>query len=72
MECHVVGCAVLVCVCDVVYGAYSQDALSRRVNDGQVDNGPVMREEEEKWFRSNLGWDTFQTRLRFDVKRNLP
>lgn len=41
MEVHVVGGAILVCICDVVDGANSQDNLPHCVNNGQVNNSPV-------------------------------
>ena len=48
MDGHVVGQAVLVGICDVVDGTYSHDDLSQGVNNGQVDDRPVQREEEEE------------------------
>lgn len=46
VEGHVVGDAVPVVVRDVVDGAHRQDDLARRVNDGQVDDGPEQEEED--------------------------
>lgn len=48
MEGHVVGGAIPVCICDVMDSTYCQDHLSHRVNDGQVNNSPAQREEEEE------------------------
>lgn len=47
MEDHVVRGAILVCICDVMDGANSQDNLPHCVNNGQVNNSPVKWEEEE-------------------------
>lgn len=41
VEDHVVRGPVPVCVCDVMDSAHRHDDLPHRVNDGQVDNGPV-------------------------------
>lgn len=48
MEVHIVRGAILVCICDVMDGTYSQHNLSNGVDNGQVNNSPVDREEEEE------------------------
>lgn len=48
VEGHVVGGAVLVSICDVIYCTYGHDDLPRRVDNGQVNNGPVQKEGEKK------------------------
>lgn len=48
VEGHVVGVAIFVCIRDVMDSTYCQDNLSQCVNDGQVNNSPVQREEEEE------------------------
>lgn len=47
MEVDVVRGAVSVCICDIVDSTYSHHYLSQGVYDGQVNNSPVEREEEE-------------------------
>lgn len=47
MEVLIVRGAILVCICDVMDGTYGQDNLSNGVDNGQVNNSPVHREEEE-------------------------
>lgn len=53
VEGHVVGGAILVCICDVVDCTYSHDDLSQRVHDGQVNNSSVQKGEERLNRRSS-------------------
>lgn len=40
---NVIRSAVCVVVCQVIDGAYSHDCLPNRVDNGQGDNGPVIK-----------------------------
>lgn len=52
VEGHVIGGAILVVIRYVMDGAYCHDDLAQRVNDGQVNDRPVQREEEEDGAKS--------------------
>lgn len=44
MEGHVVRCAIVVRVCDVMGGADGHDSLTDSVHDGEIHYGPVETE----------------------------
>lgn len=56
VEGHVVWFPISVCIGNVVDGGHRQDNLSGRVDDGQVNNGPALREEEEEGDLSRCTW----------------
>lgn len=44
---NIIRIAISVLICHVVYGAYSHDCLPNCIDNGQGDNGPVIKRGEK-------------------------
>lgn len=45
MQCHIVWCAVSVCVCDVMNGTDCHGDLANGINNGQVNDGSAREKK---------------------------